>query len=270
MNAEHLQEPSSAPARADLPFLRHRRAKPPIDYVHHSEPEQTLPEAPAADADLLDLSPEPAPGPDSPAAPGRSEGPPRRHRPRTLPYPRVSAGTPVVLAADTPTVTLTRLQAGLGQLHLSLTTGTHAGDFAMGMICESADGVVHVLQRLGEAHSTPERPVPMARLEADDALVFDQRQVANLRRALLYGYSPSVAVLDWEGLVVLAAQDGSRVEVPVDLAPFSGVVAMVTLYNVFGELVIRSEHQGFSGPPEQAAEAYGYRYGWLDGRLPSR
>ena len=54
---------------------------------------------------------------------------------------------------------------------------------------------------------------------------------------------------------MLTTQDGSRVEAPLDLPPLSGAVAMVTLYNVFGELVVRAEQEAFSGPPEMAAEA---------------
>ncbi len=89
-----------------------------------------------------------------------------------------------------------------------------------------------------------------------------------LRRALLYGYSPSISVLTWNGLVVGTLHDGTRLELPFALPPLSGTVALLSIYAVEGELVLRSELEPYAGPPEAAALAYGYRHGWVEGRVP--
>jgi uncharacterized protein involved in tellurium resistance len=178
----------------------------------------------------------------------------------------------VALTAARPTVTLTRLQSGVGQLRLALARGADAGDMAAGLVCQTVDGATHVVQRLGDALATPAAPLPMVRLVAEaglDTVLIDLRQVGRLRRALLYGYSPGVAVLSWDGVVVATLHDGSRIEAPFDLPPLSGTVALLTVYAVQGELVLRSELEAFAGPPEMAAQAYGYRYGWLGRRLPT-
>ncbi len=193
-----------------------------------------------------------------------------RRAERTLPYPRVARAASVRLTRDDPTVTLTRLQSGLGALAISWRPSPSAGDAAVGMVLETDDGVLHVVQALGEALRTPERPLPLVRREGDGRLLVDLRQVRSLRRFLVYGYSPSVSVLEWDGLLTATTRGGSRVEVPVDLGPMSGTVAMLTGYLVRGELVLRAEDELVPGPPEETARRYGYAYPWLDGRLPSR
>lgn len=203
------------------------------------------------------------------AAP-RSVGRIPRTRERTLPYPRVARASSVRLSRKEPTVTLTRLQSGLGALAVSWRPGASAGDAAVGMVLETDDGVLHVVQALGDALRTPERPLPLVRRDPDGTLLLDLRQVRRLRRFLVYGYSPSVTVVGWDGLLTVTTRDGSRVEVPVDLEPMSGTVAMLTGYQVHGELVLRAEDELVAGPPEQTARRYGYTYPWLDGTRPSR
>lgn len=279
-----MRSPDSAPARPDLGWLRHRRvAAHHIEYVHpprhptSNAPAPAPPEHPPS-LDLghpvpssLDLGPAaaaplalPAVGPAAVA---------RRSRERALPYPRVQPGATVVLSAARPTVTLTRLQSGIGQLRISLARGADAGDLALGLVCETTDGATYVLQRLGDVQATPATPLPLVRLAAVqgvDTFLVDLRQVRRLRRALLYGYSPAVAVLAWDGVVTTTTHDGSRVEAPFELPALSGTVALLTGYAVHGELVLRAELEPFAGPPETAAEAYGYHAGWLGGRLPVR
>lgn len=140
----------------------------------------------------------------------------------------------------------------------------------MGVVLETSKGVVHVVQALGDALRTPERPLPLVRRENGGRLLVDLRQTADLRRFLLYGYSPSVAVVEWDALLLLTTRAGSRIEVPVDLGPMSGTVALLSAYNVHGELVLRAEDELVPGPPEETARRYGYDYPWLDARLPSR
>lgn len=293
-----MRSPQDAPPRPDLGWLRHRRVEQrvtrPIPYVHPPRPA-----APPAAPPSLDLGPPavatpapvapPAPAPSLDRTPSRDLTPsldltpaapapaaPRRRRPRTLPYPRVAPGTTAVLQGRRRTVTLTRLQSGVGSLSIALSRSPQAGDLALGLVLATTDGATHVLQRLGDALSTPSTPggpPPLARLTGGpgaETAVLDLRQVRTLDRLLVHAHSPSISVLTWDGLLVLTAYDGSRVEVPFDLPPLSGTVALLTAYLVQGELVLRAELEAYAGPPEMAAEAYGHSYGWLDGRLPAR
>ncbi len=191
------------------------------------------------------------------------------------------------LTREEPTVTLTRLQSGLGALVAGFQPGSAAGDAAMGMVLETSDGVVHVVQALGDPPRPPPRPgppaparcgppppparpAPLGAREPAARLLADLRQIHHLRRFLLYGYSPSVAVLEWDAMLLLTTRAGSRIEVPVDLGPMSGTVALLSAYNVHGELVLRAEDELVPGPPEETARRYGYDYPWRDGRFPIR
>ncbi len=286
-----MRSPEDAPQRPDLGWLRHRRVEHHrIAYVHPPRPEAAAapvrlapPAAPAPSLDLSPPRPAPAPGPvppapsldltPSPAPVPAAVSAARRTRRRTLPYPRLPHGTTAVLQGRTRTVTLTRLQSGTGALHLALSRSERAGDLALGLVIATTDGATHVVQRLGEALSTPAAPLPLARLAGGpghESALIDLRQVRTLQRALVFGYSPSVSVLEWDGVLTLTTYDGSRVEAPFDLPALSGTVALLTVYQVHGELVLRSELEAYAGPPETAAEAYGHHHGWLDGRLPTR
>ncbi len=239
-------------------------AAPSLDLSPPIRPAAPPPSRPAPAGPTLDLTPPAA------AAPGRA---PRRTRSRTLPYPRLAPGTTTVLKGRERTVTLTRLQSGVGTLQLALSRADRAGDLALGLVLATTDGATHVVQRLGDALATPAHPLPLARLAGSpgrETALIDLRQVRTLERALVYGYSPSVSVLEWDGVLALTTYDGSRVEMPFDLPKLSGTVALLTLYQVHGELVLRAELEAFAGPPETAAEAFGHHYGWLGGRLPTR
>lgn len=263
--------PETAPPRTDLPWLRHRSSRPrPAPATRAAAPDLALP--PPADLSL-DL-PSPAATPAVTPAPTPAPVPNGRRRPERLPYPRVQPGATAVLARPHPTVTLTRLQSGVGQLAVALRPVPGAGDVEMGVLCETDDGALHVVQRLGDRTSAPApgSPLPLVRLAREDGadvVLVDLRSVRRLRRALFYGYSPSVSVVTWDGVVRAVLHDGGRLEAPFDLPPLSGTVALLTLYVVDGEVVVRAEMEPFAGPPETAALAYGYRLGWLDGRLPA-
>jgi uncharacterized protein involved in tellurium resistance len=278
------RDPRQAPARPDLGWLR-RRARPPkpapppppvAAHLRQPPPAATpAPEPPRAEPgrSSLDLgpTPEPAPAaPSEPAAPAVGRGGRRPLEVRSA--RRVSPSGPTRLTAAEPTVTLTRLQSGAGALEIALTRSSSAGDLAMGAVIETTERTEAVVQAYGDTKSAPaDARLPLARLKGRDdgeTLTFDLRQVRVLRRALVYGYSPSVSMLAWRGVLVLTLYSGARIDVPFDLAPFSGTLALLTIYNVAGELVIRAELDEYHGPPEMVAQAYDHRLPWLDGRRP--
>jgi uncharacterized protein involved in tellurium resistance len=286
---------------------RPRRPAPPPPPVPVTErrpspPAPTPPPAlapPAAAGSLLDLSP-PAPAPPAatPALPapvaaaaaaagssldlspsaavptGPQPSAPSVRHPVLLVRDarRAGAGAPTRLTAAEPTVTLTRVQSGTGALEIVLTRAAAAGDLSMGCVFQTADGTEAVVQAVGDVTTGPPGArLPLVRWKAQpdrETLHLDQRQVTRLRRALIYGVSPSVSVLTWQGALVITTFGGARIEVPIDHTPFSGTLALLTIYNVDGELVLRAEMGEHHGPPEMAAQAFDYHVPWIDGRRP--
>jgi uncharacterized protein involved in tellurium resistance len=185
---------------------------------------------------------------------------------------RATTGKATRLSAAEPTVTLTRVQSGTGALEVALTRAPSAGDLAIGAVYQLDDGTEGIVQSLGDALSGPAGvALPVLRLKRrpeGELLTVDLRRVTDLRRALVYGYSPTTAALAWQGVVVVGTYGGARIEVPIDREPFTGTVALLTIYNVGGELVLRSEMEPFAGPPETAAVAFDYHLPWLEGRRP--
>jgi uncharacterized protein involved in tellurium resistance len=185
---------------------------------------------------------------------------------------RASSSSPTRLTAAEPTVTLTRVQSGTGALEVVLTRAAAAGDLSMGCVFQTTEGTEAVVQSVGDVTTGPagaRLPLVRWKAQADGEIVHgDLRQVTGLRRALLYGFSPAVSVLTWQGALVITTFGGARIEVPIDHAPFSGTLALLTIYNVDGELVLRSEMGEHHGPPEMAAHAFDYQVPWLDGRRP--
>ena len=229
---------------------------------------------PAGDASgLLDLS-QPLPsdsGPTSdrrPAPASRTPTAPSVRRGR-----RVTSDSITRLDHRAPAVTLTRFQSGTGTLVLRLTRSTSSGDLALGAAVHTARGLEGAVQAAGGATELPAgAPHPLTRLihlGDDEAVVIDLRQVRLLERALLYAYSPTGAEVAFDGVLVATTFGAARVEIPFDIAPFVGSLAIATLYNVHGELVLRSEREPLLGPPEAITSAYGFHIPWLDGRIPA-
>jgi uncharacterized protein involved in tellurium resistance len=185
---------------------------------------------------------------------------------------RTAGAAATRLTRAEPTVTLSRIQSGTGALELVLTRAASAGDLALGCVFELADGTGAVVQQLGGATAGPPgtvRPVVRWKARPDgESLLIDLRRVADLRRALIYGYSPSVAVLSWNGVLVATTYGGARIEFAVAHPPFSGTLALLTIHNVHGELVLRAEMDEHHGPPEMAAVAWDHHLPWIDGRTP--
>ena len=158
-------------------------------------------------------------------------------------------------------------------LELVLTKAPSTGDLSLGCVVETDRSEESAVQSLGGHLEAPRgADAPLVSLDhrpSGDVVVIDLGQVRALRRALVYGYSPSIATLSWDGVIGATTAGGARIEIPFGRRPFSGTMAMVSIYNVAGELVLRSEMEELFGPPEAAAAAYGYELPWLDGRVPA-
>ena len=223
--------PRQAPPRTDLPFLRHRRI--------------------AATAGPLSL-----------AAPVAR---------RVAPVRRVTAQQPLILTPPMPAAVLTRVQSGVGRLTVTARWNSPlaAGPVAAGL-------VVAYRKTTGEARLLS--PLDGPYLESDNVrldhragapvLTVDLLRVRAIDRLLLACLAPASPLT---GALILTTYGGSRVDLPVTLPAGFGAAALMTAYQVDGELVLRAEQDPVGGTVRDACLAYGYdRFTWLNPNTPVR
>ncbi|TXR56484.1 hypothetical protein [Quadrisphaera setariae] len=227
----------------------------------------------SADLDLSGPSPDHAPSPaPSPAQQQRPasgpSGPPapaRRDR-------RTRRGGPTLLTPREPTVTLDRLESGIGALTATAVCPPSAGDVVLGALYQLADGTSGAV---GAAVGVPggparsRRPVLSAPPPRSERVVVDLRQSRALRRLLVVASSASGWPLQLDGTLVVTTAGGARVEVPLATGRPVLTLAVLSLYAVDGEFVLRAELEPFDAPLREVARAYGYgALSWADDRTP--
>lgn len=298
-----ITDPRFAPRRDDLPYLRRRRRarsavvpETPPPRVSFDRPQRrpATPPAPmtpptptppppsgSTSLDLdgaagappvststsLDLDRPTAAPPAAGAAPTRPSDPPRRTRADV----RVRAGQRRILTVAEPTVTLTRLQSGIGTLRFEAACSDEVGDLRLGAAYQLASGLSSTValprRRLGPPDSR--RPVLVAGQDRFANLAVDLRQCRELRRLAILAFSESRSPLHWGGTLVAETFGGARVELPLETLRGGQVAVLMSLYNVRGEFVLRAEMQTLDGDLREACRAYGYeRITWLDARTP--
>ncbi|MGN6605964.1 MAG: hypothetical protein ACTHMS_02995 [Jatrophihabitans sp.] len=180
-----------------------------------------------------------------------------------------------VLGVQRPVVTLTRVQSGVGQLTVDAVTASD--DLRIGCAYELASGLSSTVQ-LAEGHrfappSAARRPVILAhRDEVDnEQLVFDLRQVGDLRRAVVYAFRPSGADAPWTGTLVTTTFAGARADLPLETLFPGRIAVLLSITNVAGELWVRAEMETVvGGAIREACRAYGFeRITWRDDRTPA-
>jgi hypothetical protein len=295
-----ITDPRSAPERGDLPWMRRRtrpKASPPLaDFItgraeHPRARESTAPAPAPAASSSLDLdAPAPAVRPpaaapvlpatspsvsldlDQPVAAARPvvarpAAAPKRSRRVDV---RVAAGGRVILRPVDPTVTLTRMQSGIGRLRMEAACSGEVGDLRIGCAYELTSGVSGTVQmtqgnRLAPGNSR--RPVVVAGHETFEHIDVDLRQTRDLRRLIVYGFSESRSPLKWGGTLVTTTFGGARVELPLETLEGGAVAVLQSVYVVDGEFVLRAEMQTLYGDVREAARTYGFdRITWLDDR----
>lgn len=289
--------PQSAPPRPDLVFLR-RRARRPVAPVPAPAPAPAPSPSPTPAAPVsLDLSaPAPAPAsapgapppvsldlsapevvPAAPQAPGVAAGRAPVAAPGVAPpgvaVRRVRAGRPQVLTAKAPVLTLTRVQSGIGVMTIEAACSDAVGDLRLGCAYRLRNGLTSVVQHdsgLAGAPPGSTRPILLGERDRFETLTLDLGQVRELDRMLVYAFSAAAGQLAWGGTLTLTTFGGSRVEVPLDGPKSTGVLGLVTVYNVDGELVIRAEPRELSPTVREAALEFGFdRIAWLDPHTPA-
>lgn len=184
---------------------------------------------------------------------------------------RVRAGEHVLLGVQHPTVTLTRVQSGVGTLGVEAVCSPEVGDLRLGAVYQLRSGGSSTVQLDGGNRFGPSarHPVIVASHEQYERIAFDLRQIRDIERIAVYAFSSSRAPLNWGGTLVLTTFGGARIEVPLDTLYSATVAVLVSLYNVDGELVVRAELESITGDVREAARAYGYdRITWRDDRSP--
>ena len=291
-----IADPSTARPRPDLTFLRVRsrpKATPALsDFItgrttapthHHeappapppiasgsldlSEPTTSPPAAPAAPVSgSLDLS---DPPPSAPAAP--SAAAPGRPVVRVHDDVRIRAGAQQLLSIKAPTVTLTRVQSGVGQLEIEAVCSPDLGDLRLGAAYQLADGTTSTVQYTGGNRYAPSsrRPVIVAGRDEYEHLRIDLRQARTLERMAVYAFSESRVELAWGGTLIATTAGGARIELPLETLFAGRVAVLMSMYNLDGEFVIRAEMETITGDVREAARAYGFdRITWRDDRSP--
>jgi uncharacterized protein involved in tellurium resistance len=216
----------------------------------------------------LDLS-EPVPA--SPALPAAVPVPAaprlRLHQDR-----RIRSGGHHLLGITEPTVTLTRVQSGIGQLEIEAVCSPSVGDLHLGAAYQLHDGVASTVQYLaGNRHApSSRRPVIVAGLNEYEHLRIDLRRARELERLAVYAFSESRSELRWGGTLVVTTFGGARIELPLETLYPGRVAVLLSLYNLDGEFVVRAEMETIlDGDIREAARAYGYdRITWRDDRVP--
>ena len=289
--------PLTAPARTDLPFLRHRRrpaaapaapvsaaSSPALpEFLHgtssrHQRPGTPDPQPPA-ERSALDLSaPAPRDTPGQGASLDLSAPTPSRAVAATPPAvrayapPRAQAGTATILTAKAPTVTLTRVQSGVGALQIELACSAEVGDVRLGCVYQLRSGLSSVVQHASGVPTAPpgsRRPVLTGLREDFEGLLVDLVQVRELDRFVVYAFSASDVELTWGGTLVVSTLGHARVDLPVEGPASAGVLVLLSVFNVAGELVLRNESDRIAGTVRDACVAYGFdRIAWLDARTP--
>jgi uncharacterized protein involved in tellurium resistance len=178
----------------------------------------------------------------------------------------------VILTVRDPTVTLDRLQSGVGNLTVEAVCSPAVGDLSIGALYQLTDGTSSIVQRATGLVAGPprsRRPILTAsRTEFEQSHV-DLRQTRSLQRLLVYAFSESGRELQWGGTLVTRTFGGARVELPLDFGSHHGPIALMSLYNIDGEYVLRAEAEKVTGAVRDVSRLFGYDHiTWADHQMP--
>lgn len=190
------------------------------------------------------------------------------------PEPRTTQGVPTILNVRSPTVTLTRVQSGVGTLTFEAVAATGVGDLRLGSAYQLRSGRSSTVQhQAGRRFAPPgetRRPLLLAARGQFERISLDLRQVTDLERCVVYGFSGDGSELRWGGTLVVTTFGGDRIEMPMEMAPSTAVAVLGSVYNIGGQLVLRSEMDLIGRTIREACRGYGFdRITWLDDVTPA-
>jgi uncharacterized protein involved in tellurium resistance len=187
--------------------------------------------------------------------------------------PRTTPGVPTTLNPRRPTVTLTRVQSGVGTLTFEAIITAAAGDLRLGCAYQLRSGLAStVAHHTGRRYAPPgqtRRPLIVASRQDYERIAVDLRQVTDLERLVVYAFSGNGQPLQWGGTLIATTFGGDRIEMPIELAPAPAVAVLASVYNIGGELIIRSEMDLIGSTVREACRGYGFdRISWVDDTTP--
>ena len=187
--------------------------------------------------------------------------------------PRTTNGVPTILTAQSPTVSLTRVQSGVGALEFEAVVGGEVGDLRLGCAYQLRNGRTSTVQHsLGRRCAPPgetRRPIVTSARRQFERISVDLRQVTDLERLVVYGFSGDGGALRWGGTLVATTFGDDRVEMPIDLPSADAVAVLASVYNVRGQLILRSEMDLVGRTIKEACRGFGFdRISWLDDQTP--
>ena len=187
---------------------------------------------------------------------------------------RTRPEVPTILTARSPTVTLTRVQSGVGTLLFEAVVAPSIGDARLGCAYQLRSGRSSTVQYSAGRRTAPpgetRRPILLAQRQQFERVELDLRQSQQLERMVVFGFSGNAADIRWAGTLVVTTFGGSRIELPITLPPSNAVAVLASIYNVRGELVLRSEMDPVGRTIQEACTGYGFdRITWLDANNPA-
>ena len=205
--------------------------------------------------------------------------------------PPSTVATKVTLSKQSPTVSLTKHGVLAGRMRVNLhwnaataptrgwraVLGTSQGlDLDLGCLWELTDGSKGVVQALGNAFGSLERP-PYIHLDGDDRsgsvaggenLFIDLNYAAQIRRVLIFAYIYEGAP-SWDqarGVVTLSPAAGPPIEIHLDEnAGGARFCVVAQLVNSGSDLTVKREVNYISGSQSTVDRAYGWGLNWSAG-----
>lgn len=274
---------------ASPPAARPGASANPLDLARPDEPRVApldLSRPGAARVDPLDLgSSTPAPTPAAPErtgsgldlgssaldlgsstpAPASPQAPTSRHRAlpdHDLQLRGIAEGQVLQFTPGNPVVQLTRTQSAAGELTFRAEI-SQPNDLILVAAFETTDGregmVVPSLRPQG-----PDPSAPI--LRASSAITVNLRFITRLRRFFVLGVPRRSDLRLPGGTLVTSTYGGARLDLPLGTEVTLGAKALLTAYVVEGRIVLRAEHDPYSGTLQQVCDVYGY--GGLSWRDP--
>ncbi|TWE10430.1 hypothetical protein BKA23_2791 [Rudaeicoccus suwonensis] len=183
-----------------------------------------------------------------------------------LQLPTIGSDERRILTDREPVVHLTRLQSAAGSLEVRVAVATPS-EVALGFVFETGDRRESVVLP-GLSQQGPDPRSPIFRATTSGAAI-NLRRVSDVHRFLLFAVPTRPSKQMPGGTVALTTYAGARLELPLVAGPTFGAQALLTGHVVEGRIVIRAEHDPYSGTLQQICGAYGYtELSWRDAFTP--